>query len=198
MRKQQKKLRRKKIRQKIAKSRIDESVTIDDLEEQVRSLKKEQEAEKESKWNHFQWEENERLSQLEFFQRKFQIEQYQLKVAEDERKLKESQKLKAVQKKESYEKYKKFFVEMENQRKQIFDQVQSYILGNAELPEQIMNPIASNPYKEICSEYLRTSCCHYGDRCSRNHLKPVISRVSIIPLIIDIFRINVQNNSRSL
>lgn len=181
MRKQQKKLRRKKIRQKIAKSRIDESVAID-VSGEVKSLKKEQEAENESKWNHFQWVERERLSQLEFSQKKLQIEKDQLKVVEDGRKLKQSRELKAVQKQESYEKYKKFFVEMENQRKQIFDQVQSYILGNAELPEQIMNTIASNPNKEICSVYQRTSCCQYGDRCSRNHLKPVMSRVSLIVL----------------
>ncbi|CAO1349904.1 unnamed protein product [Diamesa hyperborea] len=177
IRKQQKKLRRKKIRQKIAISRIAETIPSDDLEDQVRCLEKEQEDENERKWNHLQWEDRERQSQLEFSIKKNKIEQDELKAVEVERKLEESQELKAAQKRESYEKHKKFIIEMEAQRKHIFDQVQSYILGNSELPEEVRNPIASNPLKELCSIYQRTSCCQYGDRCSRNHLKPVVSRV---------------------
>lgn len=189
-RKQQKKLRRKKIRQKTAINRIAEMISSDDLEEQVKCLEKEQECENESKWNHCQWEDRERQSQLEFSQKKYQTEQDQLKVVEVQRKLKESQKLKAAQKRESFEKHKQIVVEMEKQRKHIFDQVQSYIMGNSELPEEVRNPIASNPQKELCSVYQRTSCCQYGDRCSRNHLKPVISRVGLLSLTIDIHNSN--------
>ena len=134
---------------------------------------------------------------MEFSHQKCQVEQDQIKVLEVEKKLKEFQELKAVQKKESFEKYKMFVVEMEKQRKHIFDQVQSCILGNSEMPQEVINPIASNQHKELCSVYQRTSCCQYGDGCSRNHLKPVISRVGLIPFINRLL-IHIQNYSRFL
>ena len=195
MRRQQKKLRRKKIRQKIAKSRIAES--NDELEEQSILLEKEQEAEKERMWNTFQWEDRERISQLEFSQQKNKHEHDQLKVLEAEKKIKISYEIKSAQKKKSFEKYQRVIAEMEKQRQHIFDQVQSYILGYSELPEVLMNPIATNPDKEICSIYQRTSCCQYGDRCSRNHLKPVISRVCIILVINDVIQFISKNISDS-
>lgn len=67
------------------------------------------------------------------------------------------------------------------QHKRLADAIDRYINGSGDLPDELKIIAESNPGKAMCPFFEKTSTCRYGMKCSRNHCRPSISRLLLIP-----------------
>lgn len=67
------------------------------------------------------------------------------------------------------------------QHKRLADAIDRYINGSGDLPDELKINAESNPGKAMCPFFEKTSTCRYGMKCSRNHCRPGISRLLLIP-----------------
>lgn len=59
--------------------------------------------------------------------------------------------------------------------------IDDYIDGCANLPDELKMPLQTNPSKQLCTFFIKTATCRFGDKCSRNHSRPGISSTLLIP-----------------
>nr|CAI5854338.1 unnamed protein product [Callosobruchus analis] len=192
-RKLAKKLRRKRIRQQKAKLRDEKELQEQHLREQnpayqswldhnqkEEALRAVQEA-RISEENERQWKKNE-----EEAQKKFREYQERQRIAREEREKQnekirkeweqEQQKLKDKKEKERIEKEKE-----QEHLKKLNERVEWFLENGGETPEHLKLTMETNPNKQICPFFQKTGACRFGDACSRNHIRPGISRVLLIP-----------------
>lgn len=67
------------------------------------------------------------------------------------------------------------------QHQRLADAIDRYISGNGSLPDELNVSAESNPGKAMCPFFEKTSTCRYGNKCSRNHCRPGVSRLLLIP-----------------
>lgn len=60
-------------------------------------------------------------------------------------------------------------------------QIEDYISGTGPVPDELTIAIDSNPGKAQCTFFSKTSACRFGIKCSRNHNRPSISSLLMIP-----------------
>ena len=60
-------------------------------------------------------------------------------------------------------------------------EIDAYIDDGAATPEQMRTFNETQPRKEICPFFAKTGACRYGDVCSRNHQKPLLSTKICVP-----------------
>ncbi|KAI4465509.1 u2 snrnp auxiliary factor small subunit [Holotrichia oblita] len=199
-RKLAKKARRKRIRQKLAQERCnieEEVVRYFILEQRLREnspsyllwaeeqrlLEEHQQVEEDriAKEAHLRWVEVEQKAQEEW-----QILQVKLKLireecarhqalikAEWER---EQRKLKEVEEKKLKEEEEKL-----KQQLLLKEQLEDFIERGGHIPKQLQKVLETNPNKPICPFFKKVGACRFGDACSRNHQRPCISRILLIP-----------------
>ncbi|EFA02987.2 U2 small nuclear ribonucleoprotein auxiliary factor 35 kDa subunit-related protein 2 [Tribolium castaneum] len=192
-RKVAKRARRKRIRQSLAKIRHEKEEEEQRRREQsptyLQLLQKYEEEEA------FQEEEEARL-RAEAEQRWLKIEeeaqrqwrelQKKLEEAREERirqnlliKLeweKEQKRLKEL--KEAKERERE---ENEKRQQQLRDEIENFIANGGDTPEHLKVSVEMNPNKPVCPFFQKTSACRFRDSCSRNHIKPGVSRILLIP-----------------
>lgn len=71
--------------------------------------------------------------------------------------------------------------EAKRKHEELLYKIQVYINQNGELPDEMKIPAETNPGKPICQFFIKTGSCRFGDRCSRNHSRPGISRLLLVP-----------------
>jgi hypothetical protein len=173
-----KKFRRKKIRQKNAiEQEKQQQDTLKDpayltslAEQSTLQLIKEQEWENQRLEDEKKFLEAERLAELKFKEKQ--------KILEEQQKRTE---LEVQKRKEILEKHRKIVEEKEKRREQILSQISDYTQGIGELPEELLEPIITNPDQEMCNFFYKTGCCRFVDRCSKNHVRPGVSKIILIP-----------------
>lgn len=67
------------------------------------------------------------------------------------------------------------------QQELIREQIDNFIKNGGEIPQQLKESFDSNPNKPTCPFFQKTGACRFRDGCSRNHKRPGISRVILIP-----------------
>lgn len=67
------------------------------------------------------------------------------------------------------------------QHKRLAEAIDRYISGGGSCPDELKVNAESNPGKAVCPFFEKTSTCRYGIKCSRNHCRPGISRLLLIP-----------------
>ncbi|CAH1369351.1 unnamed protein product [Tenebrio molitor] len=89
---------------------------------------------------------------------------------------KEQKRLKEIKEKKEREKE-------ENERKQLLlqQEIENFIAHGGATPEYLKVNIEMNPNKPICPFFQKTAACRFRDLCSRNHIKPGVSRILLIP-----------------
>lgn len=87
--------------------------------------------------------------------------------------------LEQKKKRELLEKHRKIVEVKDTRRELILTQIHEYTQGIGELPEELNNPIVTNPDQEICQFFKKTGCCRFSDKCLRNHIRPCVSKVRI-------------------
>ncbi|CAD7079949.1 unnamed protein product [Hermetia illucens] len=188
-----KKLRRKRIRQKLAKERDDkieaenaklkldpayqqwltDQETLEKFREEVEQREHDEQEEL--------WMRRELLAQKKFRQEKKRQEAAE-KAKEEERQriqkeFEEQQKI--VQQRIAE---KKRLAEEKQRRHELLQQrIKEYINEGGELPQELYESADTNPGKELCPFFMKTASCRFGDRCTRNHSRPCVSRILLLP-----------------
>lgn len=90
-----------------------------------------------------------------------------------EREQKRLEEIKLQKEKEAEEKRK--------QEERFREEINNFIKNGGEVPEQLKESFDSNPGKPLCPFFQKTGACRFKDGCSRNHKRPGISRVLLIP-----------------
>lgn len=62
----------------------------------------------------------------------------------------------------------------------MMEKIYEYMEGGS-LPDELKSNIESNPNKEICPLFSKTNACRFGMFCTRNHIRPKLSRLLFIP-----------------
>lgn len=74
--------------------------------------------------------------------------------------------------------------QLEEQRKlqeKQFEEVEAFLQDGGDTPEHLKGILETNPGKTVCPFFQKTGACRFFDVCSRNHVRPKISRVVLIP-----------------
>ncbi|XP_064455581.1 U2 small nuclear ribonucleoprotein auxiliary factor 35 kDa subunit-related protein 2-like [Ornithodoros turicata] len=189
-----KKTRRKRIRQKAAQERDrlkalqEASIACipgyrEHLDEQRRSEALQEEYnERERKRQHQLWLAREAIAQQEF----------QIRKAEDEERARKKQE--AI---EALEKENKKKEDEKNEEKKKEESLKEAISklpeGNATWHNPPAPPsYAEAPERETCPFYTKTGACRFGNRCSRNHPRPEVSRTLLLRGMYNHFSIGQQ------
>lgn len=73
--------------------------------------------------------------------------------------------------------------EDERQRRQLelVEQISRFIVDGGDVPEGLKISYETNPSKDPCPFFGKTGACRFRDACSRNHVRPGVSRILLIP-----------------
>ncbi|XP_069677048.1 U2 small nuclear ribonucleoprotein auxiliary factor 35 kDa subunit-related protein 2-like isoform X2 [Periplaneta americana] len=184
-----KKMRRKRIRQTLAKTRdeilkreqerrenspryqawLAEQAELEDFrrEEELRLQQERQQ----------QWERDEELAQQKW-------REQQVRLAEKEKqelRIREEWELEQKKQKEAEEEVKKKEAEKLKKQEDLMRQINDFITHGGEIPSSINISTETHPNKPLCPFFSKTGACRFGDHCSRNHQRPGISRVLLMP-----------------
>ncbi|XP_022821130.1 U2 small nuclear ribonucleoprotein auxiliary factor 35 kDa subunit-related protein 2 [Spodoptera litura] len=115
-----------------------------------------------AQWKRLQ-EAKERATQKQLEQEAKMRLEYEL---EQERKKKEEERIKAAEE------------EQKRKHKMFMDHLDKFLSGDSvEPPPELKVVRETRSDAELCPFFTKTSCCRFGDQCSRNHQYPGISRV---------------------
>lgn len=70
--------------------------------------------------------------------------------------------------------------ERQRQHELLAKKIDNYICGLEPQPVELQTPIDSNPSRELCDFFSKTASCRFGNKCTRNHRRPGISRLLLI------------------
>lgn len=163
---------------------IEESIRLKDPQylnnlaiEREKELKLEQEEQIIREINHQRWIALEAIAQKIFIEKRSRLEKLE-KARELERQLvveefEKQRKCAELQKKRQLE---------EQQRYEQFQiKLSDYIIGTEDnLPNEFFESAETNPGKTICGFFENSAACRFGDRCSRNHVRPGVTNMILI------------------
>ncbi|CAH0556452.1 unnamed protein product [Brassicogethes aeneus] len=188
-----KKFRRKRIRQSIAKKR--DELLEKEQNEQNKSPTYQAWLEEEAKRKQFEIEEENRIRREQEdnwcrieveAQRQWRALQVKLAEAREERakqnakiKLEWEQEQKKLQ--ELKEQKEKELLEKKKLQEQQTKEIDDFLISGGETPEHLKVTLETNPNKPICPFFQKTSACRFFDACSRNHIRPGVSHIIVIP-----------------
>lgn len=87
----------------------------------------------------------------------------------EQKRLKE---LQAQKEKEEEEKRKR--------HEELITEINNFVEYGGEVPESLKQSFETNPNKEMCPFFKKTGACRFKDTCSRNHIRPGISRTILV------------------
>uniref|UniRef100_A0A023F5C1 Putative u2 snrnp splicing factor small subunit n=1 Tax=Triatoma infestans TaxID=30076 RepID=A0A023F5C1_TRIIF len=148
-----------------------------ELEEFAEEEEKRVREEREKKWI-----EDEKLAQEKWKTEQEIIKKAVLKRARQEKLIREE--WEREQKKMEEEKEKKWLEEENSKKKRemLIAQIDEYMKGEREdLPEELTVASETQPGKPVCPFFAKTGTCKYKNECSRNHIRPGISKTLLFP-----------------
>ncbi|XP_025829283.1 U2 small nuclear ribonucleoprotein auxiliary factor 35 kDa subunit-related protein 1 isoform X3 [Agrilus planipennis] len=66
-------------------------------------------------------------------------------------------------------------------QEELKQKIENFIVHGGEEPEELNINLETNPGKQVCPFFQKVGACRFGDTCSRNHIRPGISRVLLLP-----------------
>ncbi|KAG4065396.1 hypothetical protein HA402_002794 [Bradysia odoriphaga] len=198
-----KKMRRKKCREKSAKER-DRLLEMDKTtpsyrtwlaEQEALELAKEESAEHLRQETHRKWLEYDNLVQEQWKIKQEKLAKIQ--EAQEQEKLRIRAEFEANRERLRKLKEEKIRLAEEKieEEKRLAAAIDIYINGSGNLPVELNVNAESNPGKPMCPFFEKTSTCRYGFKCSRNHCRPGISRLLLIPNFFTHIRLDQSKNT---
>nr|CAD7201648.1 unnamed protein product [Timema douglasi] len=190
---QAKKMRRKRIRQLKAQERdslLEEERKMQENSpryhawEQEQQVLEEFEREEEERLNwerNVQWARDEEVAQRQWRERQVKLALAREEKTKQELRIREEweseqNKLRVAEEIELKKKEEK-----QRQQDELLKQIDDFINKGKDLPISLMVTNETNPNKPLCPFFSKTGACRFGDRCSRNHPRPGVSKVLLIP-----------------
>ncbi|XP_073987537.1 uncharacterized protein [Rhodnius prolixus] len=193
-RKVAKKARRKRLRKEFA---IRRSLLIKEEEEKKlkspgyqRWLKEQKEleefAEEEEKRvrneREKKWIEDEKMAQEKWKKEQEWIKKEALRRARKEKLIREEWERELKKMEEEKAKKRQEEENAKKKREMLIAQIDDYMNGERDdLPEELTASIETQPGKSLCPFFAKTGSCKYKSECSRNHVRPGISKTLLFP-----------------
>ncbi|XP_049784667.1 U2 small nuclear ribonucleoprotein auxiliary factor 35 kDa subunit-related protein 2 [Schistocerca cancellata] len=188
-----KKMRRKRIRQRIAQER--DALLQKEQEEREKSpryqtwkasqeeLEKFQEEEEARlhQERHKTWEEDEAMAQKLWQERQEHLARVKKEKEQQELLIRQEWEEQQRKEREAEEAERKLKEEKQRKQDELLKQIDDFINKGGDMPQAINVSTETNPDKPLCPFFTKTGACRFGDRCSRNHPRPGISKVLLIP-----------------
>lgn len=134
-----------------------------------------------NKIEHNKWIEYEKQVELKWNEQKLKIEEHTKKVEAERRRIQEEFENEQKRVAQAVE-LKKQLIEEQRQREiDLERRIQAYIDGMDDKPPELLDEAETNPGKEQCPIFMKTSSCRFGNKCIRNHKRPKISRILMLP-----------------
>ncbi|XP_026681309.1 U2 small nuclear ribonucleoprotein auxiliary factor 35 kDa subunit-related protein 2-like isoform X1 [Diaphorina citri] len=130
---------------------------------------------------HKKWIEEEFKAQQEWKKNQEKIASFKAEKAKQELLIqeeweKEQKRLRDIEEKNRQEKE-----EREAQEKEFKKSIEDFIEGVCnELPDGFRTNVETKPDKELCPFYSKVGACRFFDHCSRNHIKPSVSKTLLL------------------
>ncbi|KAG5877237.1 hypothetical protein JTB14_025357 [Gonioctena quinquepunctata] len=192
-RKLAKRTRRKRIRQ--CKAKLRDQKELQELRQwqnspgykiylaesaRAEELREEKEA-KAAEEREVQWLKAEAEAQIKF--RELQLKQAQARkeLARQNEKIKQEWEKEQERQKELREQQEKEHEENLRQQELLDEKVSDFLENGGDTPEHLKSRLETNPNKPHCPFFQKTSACRFFDYCSRNHVRPGISKIIHIP-----------------
>lgn len=188
-----KKARRKRIRQSRARERDkklaeEESRKLKDpthltwlAEQRALELFQEEEEEIQRQENHRKWLEAEQEAQTAFRELKEKLERIEMERAREKTRIREEYRAEQERRKKLREEQKRIAEEKRRNHEILLQKIEEYVSGGGDLPPELLETAETNPDRPQCPFFGKTGACRFGDQCSRNHSRPNISTVILIP-----------------
>lgn len=203
-----KKFRRKRIRKKCAIER-DEKLREEEkmlkscpqyqtwlYEQQLLDKFAKEEEERVANEAKLKWEAEERLAQerwrqkQELAKQEAEVREKQQALIREEWEKEQKQKLKEEEKKKLEEERKK------EEMDRILAEMDLFISGELrELPSELNVSTETQPGKEICPFFQKVGACRFKTSCSRNHVRPGISKCILMPGFYSHFSLSSSNQA---
>ncbi|KAJ9586501.1 hypothetical protein L9F63_019859, partial [Diploptera punctata] len=130
---------------------------------------------------HRQWEQDEVIAQQQWRERQEKLAKAREEKAKQELRIREEWELEQKKLKEAEEEKKKKEEEKLKKQQELMQQIEDFINHGGDLPPSVNVSTETHPDKPLCPFFTKTGACRFGDHCSRNHPRPGISRVLLIP-----------------
>uniref|UniRef100_A0A1B0CLP2 Uncharacterized protein n=1 Tax=Lutzomyia longipalpis TaxID=7200 RepID=A0A1B0CLP2_LUTLO len=192
-RRRAKKLRRKRIRQQAARKRDEEEAAEEEkklkdptyltwlAEQRALELFQEEEDELRHKADHQMWLDREKEAQQHFREQQETLEKFQAERMRKNILIRQEYKAEQERRKRLREEQKRIEEERRRMYEVLMEQIELYIAGKGDLPAELLETANTNPERPECPFFTKTGACRFGDQCSRNHSRPNISCIIIIP-----------------
>ncbi|XP_046401876.1 U2 small nuclear ribonucleoprotein auxiliary factor 35 kDa subunit-related protein 1 [Ischnura elegans] len=66
-------------------------------------------------------------------------------------------------------------------QEELMKQIVDFVEKGGERPSFANDVNETNPNKPLCPFFIKTGACRFGDRCSRNHPRPALSKIVMVP-----------------
>lgn len=190
---QAKKMRRKRIRQKIAQARDELSRKEQERkenspkyqawlsEQRALELFAEEEEARQSAEKNAAWLAEEDRAQKAWRDRQERLKLARAERAKQELRIKEEWEEEQRKLKEAKKEQDRIAEEKKLKQEELMRQIENFINKGGEMPPEVNVASVTNPDRPPCPFFTKTGACRFSDRCSRNHTKPAISRVLLVP-----------------
>ncbi|XP_063232839.1 U2 small nuclear ribonucleoprotein auxiliary factor 35 kDa subunit-related protein 2 isoform X1 [Bacillus rossius redtenbacheri] len=129
---------------------------------------------------HAQWERDEELAQQAWAERQEKMTKARQERATQEQKIREIWEEEQKKLKEAEDEKNKKKEEKQQAQEELMKHIDDFINNGKQLPPSLTLTKETNPDKPVCPFFSKTGACRFGDRCSRNHPRPAISKVLLI------------------
>uniref|UniRef100_A0A1B6DJP7 Uncharacterized protein n=1 Tax=Clastoptera arizonana TaxID=38151 RepID=A0A1B6DJP7_9HEMI len=128
-----------------------------------------------------QWEEEERLARIRWEEEQAKLAQAKAKKVKQEMLIREEWEREQKKMKEVEEIKKKAEEAKKQKEEEILAKIDEFISGQGQFPSEADISTETQPGHPECPFFSKTGACRFKDNCSRNHIRPGISRVLLIP-----------------
>lgn len=140
--------------------------------------------------DHKRWEEEDKASVIRWKEQQIKLEQIKAEKLKQEMLIREEWEREQQKLKEAEEAKRKEQEEKKRKQEELIAQIQAYIAGTVDLPVEAVISTETHPGREKCPFFSKTGACRFRDNCSRNHIRPGLSRALLFPNFYEHFGLN--------
>jgi U2 small nuclear ribonucleoprotein auxiliary factor 35 kDa subunit-related protein len=181
-RKKAKKFRRQKNRQRLAiqRDRLAAKNGMTECSDEEQSDDTEEEA-RINEENHKKWLAREAEAQKVFEKARRKQEEAERAKELERLRIKAEYDAEIQRQKDVADAKKRAIKEDQERNKRLFEQLSDYVQGNSELlPVELTMASETNPGRDLCHFFTKTGTCRFGNACSKNHIRPGVSRTLLV------------------
>lgn len=131
---------------------------------------------------HEKWIESEIRVEREWTIKKRKLEEQEIKRATERRRIQEEFEMEQKRIAQANEEKERILEEERRKQMDLKIRIRAYIEGmNDTIPPEFLIDAETNPGKVVCEFFLKTGSCRFGNKCQKNHKKPKISKILLIP-----------------